>query len=103
MFDVVSCKVEGSKAEISIRVQGDKTLPDQIETLQSAGARNFVLAEASRQGIQGSPGISASVVFMPYNKQGQNLDELYEKSKDLDAKTVEISYYVGNFKIQAKV
>lgn len=104
MYEIVTCEINGSKAEVNIRLADkDKTLPAQIDALQSAAARSFVLSEVSKRGIQGSPGISASVTFMPHDKNGQNLDDLFTKAKGADIQKVDIAYYVGNFKVQAKV
>lgn len=104
MYEIVTCEINGSKAEVNIRLADkDKSLHEQIDALQSAAARSFVLSEVSKKGIQGSPGISASVTFMPHDKNGQNLDDLFTKAKGADIQKVDIAYYVGNFKVQAKV
>lgn len=67
---------DGSRGVVTI----ESNLPsfaDQIEELQSAKARDFVLQAAVKAGIKGLPGISRTVdSAYPVNEKGEALENL---------------------------
>ena len=77
----ITVELFGDKSRGRITVESDcPQFPNQIEELQSATTRAFVLTEAIRAGIRGVPGISrvAESPF-PVNTAGTPLDELRDE------------------------
>ncbi len=76
---LIGIVVEGNRAEATIESEL-KSLPLQIEEVGSAAARNLVLAEASKAGIKGMPGISRTVnAAFPVNSDGVAIENLTDE------------------------
>lgn len=107
-FEVVSCHVEGSKADVTIRCVKGVPITQQIDLLSSSAARNFVLAEAAKKGIQGVPGISSATNIVPYNDKGVSLDEVWTDhvakngTAPIDSKLMQNDHYAVSFKVLGK-
>jgi hypothetical protein len=80
---IVSMEIHGSRGKVTVESELD-SLPNQIEELASAAAKNFALASSVEGGIKGSPGISRTVDSpFPVNSEGETIGNLEEDGKPL--------------------
>lgn len=79
---VIETQIVGDGTRGAVTIESDlQSFPLQIEELTSAGARNFVLAEATKAGIKGLLGISRTVdAPYPINSKGETIENLKDKN-----------------------
>lgn len=77
----IEVEIVGDGSRGSVLIESDaEGFGQQIEELGSAGAREFVLAAATKAGITGLPGISRAIdPAYPINSQGETIEDLRDE------------------------